>query len=55
MKRKFRTLKEWEKHLLRDKTKEYEKYKKKNNILPMPRGITSEAVIEGELTEGKRK
>ena len=53
MKRKFRTLEEWKKHLLRDKTKEYEKYKRKNNILPMPRGTTSETVIEGELIKEK--
>jgi len=53
MKRKFRTLKEWEKHLLRDKTKEYEKYKKKNNILPMPRSTISESTTEGELIKEK--
>jgi len=53
MKRKFRTLEEWKKHLLRDKLKEYERYKKRNNILPMPRSTISEIAVEGELIKGK--
>ena len=53
MKRKFKTIEEWKEHLKRDKTKEYEKWKKRNNIQSMGRSAVGEMVVEGELIKKK--